>query len=231
MDVQDVVQTYIDINEVRKIRFEQLMNEKKYDDALHIAEQGIEIDQQQNHRGTVIGWQKSMFDIYLLQGDTAKLLPMAEYLFFNAGWSYSKDEFYNALKEYTPASDWADTMERLLAAAENGRGFDSFAARIMHEHQMWQRLFVHCKKGDISNMEKYEQELKPHFEKEILEHYKDIVERKAQITDQRAYGEVARILKQMRTFAGGNELVNNLLEKYRTEYKRRKNMMTALMGV
>jgi len=40
-----------------------------------------------------------------------------------------------------------------------------------------------------------------------------------------------RILKQMRTFAGGNELVNQLIENYRITYKRRKNMMEALKGI
>ena len=101
----------------------------------------------------------------------------------------------------------------------------------MHEHQLWQRLFTHCLKGDISCIEGYENDLKPYFETEILEHYKNIVEKKALITDQRAYDEVARILKRMRTFAGGNEQVNQLLENYRATYKRRKNMMTAQNGV
>jgi len=39
------------------------------------------------------------------------------------------------------------------------------------------------------------------------------------------------MLKRMRTFTDGNELVNQLLRKYRETYKRRKNMMAALNGV
>jgi len=231
MDAQDVIQKYIDLNDIRKIRFEQLMNDKEYDEALLVAKQGIEIAQQQNSQGTAIKWQKAKFDIYLLQGDTANLLPLAEYMFQHAGWSYDKDEFYSVLKKYTPVANWPDTMERLLAKAENARNFDDFVAYIMHEHQLWPRLFAYCQKGNIRDLEKYEKDLKPHFEKEILELYRNYAEKQALITDQYAYQEVARMLKQMRTFTSGNELVNQLLEKYRATYKRRRNMMEALKGV
>lgn len=231
MDVSDVIQTHLDLNEVRKIYFQQLVNAKKYDEALRIATQGIEIAKQ-SYPGTVSYWKESIFEIYLKQGDTANLLPMAEHLLLHVSYGkHTKEEFYNILKTYTLAANWPDTMERLLTAAENERYFDSFIVRIMHEHQLWSRLFAYCKKGSIADMEQCENDLKPHFENEILTVYKDYVEKQALITSQHAYLEVARILTRMRTFANGNELVNQLLEKYRTMYKRRRNMMAALKGV
>ena len=228
LNIQDVIQEHLDLNDVRKIRFEQLMNDKKYDEALRIAKQGIEISQKQSYPGTETEWQKSIFDIYLLQGDTARLLPLAEYLFQNAGWNYNKKEFYSALKKHTSVANWPDTMERLLARVENAHNFNSFTAQIMHEHQLWPRLFAYCQKAHIAEMEIYENDLKPHFEKEILECYRNHAEKQALITDQRAYDEVGRMLKRMKTFTDGNELVNQLLEKYRATYKRRKNMMEVL---
>ena len=231
LDVSDVIKTHLDLNKVRKIRFKQLTEANEYDEALRLAERGIEIAHQQAHPGTVSDWQKSKFDIYLVREDTANLLPMAEYMFLHAGWNYNKDEFYTALKKYTPKVDWPATMERLLASAEKGRHFDSFAAQIMHEHQLWPRLFAYCKTGGIEEIEKYEPDLKPYFEKEILALYHEDVENQALIANWHAYEVVADRLKRMRTFAGGNELVNRLLEKYRTTYKRRKNMIEALKDV
>jgi len=64
-----------------------------------------------------------------------------------------------------------------------------------------------------------------------LDLYRDSVDKKALIADGHAYQEVARLLKKMRTFAGGDELVDQLLEKYRSTYKRRKNMMVELKDV
>ena len=227
LDIQDVVQTYLNMDKVRKVWFEQLKDEGKLDEALQIAEQGLKIadDRRKNN------WKKSMFDIYLLQGDTVNLLPMAGDLLVHARWDFNQGEIYQVLKDHTPAANWQDTMDRMLAAFEKGRDYDPFAAHIMHEHQLWQRLFDYCKKGNITAVEKYENDLIPHFEKDILELYHNNVEKQALVTDSSAYAEVARMLKKMRTFAGGNELVNQLLEKYRTTFKRRKNMMEALKGV
>ena len=229
LDANDIIQAHLDVYEVRKILFNQLKDAQKYDEALLIAEQGVAIAKQRGHSSIV--WQKDMFDIYLIQGDTANLLPMAEYLFLHAGYNYKRDEFYKVLQEFTPATDWQDTVERLLTAIEKGQSFDSAAAQIMHGHQMWERLFAYCKRGGISNMEYYENDLKPHYEKDLLAYYLEYAEKQALITDWRAYAEVARILKRMRTFAGGNDLVNQLLIKYRSTYKRRKNMITVLNGI
>jgi O-methyltransferase involved in polyketide biosynthesis len=103
----------------------------------------------------------------------------------------------------------------------------------MVEHQMWERLFTHCKKGDTIalTIEQYESYLKPHFEKEILDIYREYVEEQALITHNSAYEWVAHMLKRMRTFDGGNAVTNQLLQEYRNTYKRRRNMMAALKNV
>jgi len=227
LDIHDVVQTYLDMDKVRKVWFEQLKDEGKLDEALQIAEQGLKIADQQGKND----WKKSMFNIYLLQGDIANLLPMAEDLLVHSRWNFNQDEIYQVLKDHTPAANWQNTIERLLATYEKGHDYDPFAAHIMHEHHLWQRLFDYCKKGNITAVEKYENDLIPHFEKDILELYHTNVEKQALVTDSSAYEEVARMLKKMRTFADGNELVDGLLEKYRKTYKRRKNMMYVLKGV
>ena len=232
IDAIDVIESYINLNAVRKIRFEQLIDIGEYDKALHIAEQGVKIAQQQNDKNTVNDWQNSILDIYLAQSDVANMLPLAKYLFLHTdGWKRNREKFYTILKTFTPASQWQDTMESLLNASENGRSYDPFTARVLHEHQLWKRLFSHCKKGNVSDIEQYEEDLKPYFEKDILDLYHGFVEKKALITDSYAYEEVARLLKKMRAFISGDELVNQLLEKYRSTYKRRKNMMAALKDV
>ena len=92
---------------------------------------------------------------------------------------------------------------------------------------MWKRLFTYCKRGKrggiiVSTIEPYEPYLKPHFEKEILDIYHDYGEEEALIAHSSAYDCVARMLKRMRTFEGGDAMVNQLLREYRDTYKRRK---------
>ena len=103
----------------------------------------------------------------------------------------------------------------------------------MVDYQMWERLFAYCKKGDTvaTTIERYEFYLKPHFEKEILDIYREYVEKEALITSSSAYDRVACMLKLMRTFNEGNVVVDQLLQAYRNTYKRRRNMMEALKNV
>jgi len=230
MDIKHVAESYPDMNEVRKEWFTQLKEEGNYNEALRIAEQGIEIAKQRAW-GAINDWHKSIFDIYCLQGDKTNMRQKAEFLVMQTGYDNKRDDYYKTLKECTPAAEWQDTVERLLTAAEKFRDFDNFIACIMKEHQLWQRLFNYCKNSGIDQIEKYESDLKPHYGKEILELYREQVEKQVLVTDWRAYGAVARLLKRMKSFAGGNELVTQLLEKYRTTYKRRTKMIEALKDV
>lgn len=231
LDTHAFIEKYLEMNTVRKIRFDQMTESGRYDEALVLAREGIKIANMQNHQGTVADWEESILGIYLKQGHVKNILLQAEKLLCES--YYGGDKYYQIVKQYTNPSDWTDTLERILGSFERSSRFSSFAANVMVEHQMWKRLFAHCKKGNsiALTIEQYEPYLKPHFEKEILDIYREYVEEQALITHSNAYDNVARMLKRMRAFDGGNAIVNQLLQEYRNTYKRRKNMMAALKNV
>lgn len=231
LDIDTFIEKYLELNDVRKIRFDQMMESHLYDEALALARKGIEIANTNDRRGIVTDWEKSILDIYLKQDDVKNILLQAEKLLIEG--CYDQDEFYQIIKKYTNPADWPDTLERILGSFENSSSFSSFAANVMIEHQMWKRLFSYCKtvKNIASVIEQYEPYLKPHFEKEILDIYRDYVEEQALITHYIAYDCVASMLMRMRTFKGGDDIVNQLLQEYRSKYKRRRNMMAALQNV
>lgn len=231
LDTNACIDKYLEIDAIRKIRFDQLMESQSYDEALVLARKGIEIANTKSHRGTVTEWENSILKIYLKQGDVKNILFLAEKLLSEN--CFDQSEYYQILKEYTNPGDWSATLERILALLEDSYYFSSFAANVMIEYQMWKRLFAYCKKRSdiVTRIKEYESYLKPHFEKEILDIYHAYVEKQALITDSSAYDRVANMLKRMRTFNGGDALVNQLLQEYRSTYKRRKNMMAALQNV
>lgn len=231
LDTHSFIEKYLEMNGVRKIRFEQLMESGKYDEALHLAQKGIEIAKMRKHSGTVSDWEVSILGVYLKQGNVENILHQAEKLLYEK--YYDSDKYYHIVKEYTNPNDWSNTLERILGSFENLPSFNNFIANVMVENQMWDRLLSYCKKGmtAATTIEQYEQYLKPHFEQEILEIYREYVEEQALITNSSAYDCVASMLKRMRTFDGGDALVNQLLQKYRNTYKRRRNMMAALADV
>lgn len=231
LDTSAFIEKYLEMNAVRKIRFDQMMEVGLYNEALVLARRGIEIASKDNYRGTLNNWEKSILEIYLNQGDVVNILSQAEKLLCKS--HYDNDEYYQIVKKYTNPNDWTNTLERILHSFENSSYFNSFAANVMVEQQMWERLLAYCKKGNTIavTIEQYERYLKPHFEKEILDIYYNYVEKQALITHSSAYDCVARMLRRMRTFIGGNEVVDQLLQEYRNTYKRRKNMMAALKDV
>jgi hypothetical protein len=231
LDTHAFIEKHLEVNAVRRIQFGQMMESCLYNEALALARKGLEIACAQNYPGIAFDWEKSILEIYLKQGHVKNILLQAEKLLFED--HYSNDKYYQIVKKYTDPNDWADTLERILASFENSSRFNSFAADIMVEHQMWERLFTHCKKGNTAAtaIKEYEPYLKPHFEKEILDIYREYVEKQALIADSSAYDCVARMLTRMRTFDGGNTLVDQLLQEYRNTYKRRRNMMAALKDV
>jgi uncharacterized Zn finger protein len=80
-------------------------------------------------------------------------------------------------------------------------------------------------------LEEYEKYLKPLYAREIFDAWYKYVEKQALITDRNAYENVARVLKKMKGYEEGEEVVSKLLLKYKELYKRRKNMMGVLKGV
>lgn len=231
IDIQNVIDKYIEIDDVRKIYFQQLMKNKEYDNALVVAKKGLEIAQNKKKEDAVLEWKKSLFDIYTLQGDTDNVLEIGEFLFLNSGWKYKKEEFYEVLKKYTPSEKWQDTLERLISENEKENCFKPYIANIMRDNQLWKRFFEYCKRASIENIISYEQDLKHLFENEIFELYLNYVEEQALITSQYAYESIANILKRMKTFTGGDVIVRQLVQKYRQTYKRRRNMMAELSKI
>ena len=226
-EAESAISEYIRFKDVRKLRMEKLIKEKRYADAIELIQAGIKIAIQEKHPGTVTNWKEELLTIYKLQKDADKILSASEDLFYDDGSGSRK--YYYELKKYTPGEDWPATLERLLSRMDNGYfGFNELKADMLIEHKMWERLFELCKKSGAERLEEYEKYLKPLYAWEIFDAYLKYVEKQALITDQGAYDNVGRVLKKMKEFEGGQMVVSKLLLKYREIYKRRKNMMKAL---
>lgn len=221
-EAEAAISQYIYFADVRKLRIEKLMDEKKYEEAIQLIHGGIHVAQQQNLWGTFADWKDDLLNIYLLQNDTGKIISVAEDLFINGR---SRRKYYVVLQQYIAQTEWPAALHRLLNNL--GNKDNTFKAEILIEHQMWDKLFELCNKN-AESIEAYEKYLKPHYAKDIFAAYHKYVEKQALITDPRSYDNVARVLAKMKKYEGGKELVQTLLQKYRNEYKRRKNMIAAL---
>ncbi|MEJ7829015.1 MAG: hypothetical protein WKF91_12480 [Segetibacter sp.] len=224
-EAEAAISQYIHFADVRKLRLQKLMDEKKYKEAINTIQDGIKVAQQQNLAGTLADWKDELLNVYLLQNDTGKIISVAEDLFVNGRGSR---KYYPILKRHISPNEWPIVLPRLLKGLKD---YDELKGEILIEHGMWKELFDLCKRRNTESIEAYEKHLKPYFAKKIFDEFHKYVEKQALVTDQVAYGNVARVLVKMKKYEGGEELVQRLAQKYRTTYKRRKNMLAALKGI
>jgi hypothetical protein len=202
-EAESAISQYIRFKDVRKLRLEKLIKGKQYADAIQLIAEGIQVALNEQHPGTVTNWKEDLLNIYELQKDPAKILATAEELFYD---SHNHRKYYDQLKKYTPESEWPVTLERLLSKMNSGFfGFNSLKAEILIEHKMWERLFAICQKAGAEKLEEYEKYLTPYYAKEIFDSFYKYVETQALITDQNAYMNVARVLKKMKQYEGGEK--------------------------
>lgn len=229
-EAETAITTWLKFSKVRELRYQTMRQQKQYAAVIPLIETGIKIAAGKGLHGTVADWKDKLLDIYHLQKEKENCLALAEDLLH---YGRENRKYYLYLKKHTPPPVWPQTLERILAEMNKKgyRGASDLHEAMLVEHGMWQKLYAFCKKQDITYLVKHEKHLKPHYATEIFNQYHAYVEKTVLITDVHAYKEVAAMLKKMKGFKGGAEVVNSLLKKYRELYKRRPKMMVALNKV
>lgn len=97
---ESAITEYIRFKDVRKLRLEKLIKEKRYADAIELIQAGIKIAIQEKHPGTVNSWKDELLSVYKLQKNLDNILSAAEELFYHDPSGSRK--YYEELKKYTP---------------------------------------------------------------------------------------------------------------------------------
>ena len=227
-EMDQMIDENLKIFEVRKVKLENLLQKKAYEQAIRLIEEGITIAKNAFSSRIEIEWNCQLIEIYRIQKNKSKILKLAEQLIYT---SDQQKTYYELLKAETPKEDWDKVFNRLIKKLNPTNrllGPHPFLAEILVDQQKWDLLWNLCCKNNLRYLEKYENYLVADYEKEILKHYLNYVEDLAEIADKDAYESVARIMKRMAKLDGGTEKVQELILRYREEYKRRKNMMLVL---
>jgi uncharacterized protein YqeY len=233
--VEQTISDYLYLPEIRKVKLEQLISEGQYEHALALIDEGIIIAQKKEHPGTENKWKDEKLAIYKLTAHNEKVIEIAEDLFVNTGESM---KYYHVLKDTIPSEKWTDYLENFLLKPEKqkmkGKVSDYVLAKIYMEEEYWERLMMYVEKnvrlGKHNSLTEYESYLKPRYPERMLTFYR------SQLTDYAAknmgrdhYKYVADVLRVMRSYPGGAEIVDALLSHFRSVYSNRRAMMEELL--
>lgn len=232
-DAESVIDSYINLVSIRKLRINTMLAKNHYTEAIHLIEEGIKAAEQQAHPGTVSDWKNQLLEIYITMGDNSNILKYAEDLFYTGRDAIN---YYHILKNEIKTDKWKAYLDTLLSKRQAGGWLgghpDNVLAQIYIEETYWDRLLQLVEKSDLSGMETYEKYLKTHFPDQL----RDLFVKKLMVYAERNMGRdhyryVAAILRKIRTYPEGRQVTDKLLAEFKIKYKARRAMMEELRGV
>jgi tetratricopeptide (TPR) repeat protein len=232
-EVKNVISHYLYLPEVRKIKLKELISEKQYEKALLLIDEGISLAEKKEHPGTVNDWKDEKLTVFQWMNNKEKIIELAEDLFVNGRESM---KYYRILKTVISTEKWASYLDNFLLKSGKHKKWGiggHVLAQIYIAEEYWDRLMEYVEKniqlGKYNSLGEYESYLKPRYPERMLVFYR------TQITDYAAknmgrehYKYIADVLKAMKNYPGGTEIVNSLLVHFKSIYSNRRAMMEEL---
>lgn len=232
-EVEEVMEEYLNLPKIREIKIRQLLDEKKYEAALQIIDQGIEIAEVLNNRGTIFSWKKAKLSIYQQTCNIPQIIVAAKDMFIS---DQEKMESYRLLKKYISPEEWKPFLKSLMEQAGlTSHSFfgSSIEATIYVEEKDDERLMKFLRETppdrQINALRNYASHLNKTYSAEILALYAQRIQEYAeQNVGRNHYEYVASVLRAMKEFKEGTKTVNELVQLFRLKYKKRPLMMDKL---
>lgn len=213
---------YLYLNEVREFYVSKCIENKEYDKAVHLLENGKIVDGKSP--GIVDRYSRKLKDIYRLQGkEDAYLTELWELNLSKAG----DVSLFNELKALYNADEWTEKRELIF---EQANTYYSGKDDLFINEGLYDRLLDFAVKTSGSHlMEKHQDVLLEKYPEAVLDKYETEVENMAaRASNRKNYWKVVNTLRGMRTLPGGRDRVNALSKKWKVKYKQRPAMMDEL---
>lgn len=224
----DLVNENLQYPEFRKMKLEELLKLKQYNEAEKLIEEGIRISEEQKHSGTTHQWKEQLLDIYLKTNQKDKYLILLRELFFA-----KNRQYYPLLKQTIGPEKWPEELAQIIMTLKKNRMdwnflYELYAAELM----LPELLQLIAQNAEFRLIKTYEVYLLPKFPAEIMKLYEQVCLNYAFRANSRGdYHELASMLKQVQKLNGGKPVVTKLLTTFREIYKRRPAMMDELKNM
>lgn len=194
-----------------------------------LLKEGMEVALKRNHYGTITYYIEELLSMYQKekQKEKYKNLVKETLLKYNRG----SFKYYKKLKELYTKSQWENKRDKIIKELENdGEGYHRDDLRQIYiEEQYYDKLFKSVMTTPLFEIiVEYEQYLKKDYEKQLLEEYQKIVDKKSKFTGKKNYIEIRKILQHMKTLKNGKALVEKMIVEYKIKYSNRKLMIEEL---
>lgn len=198
------------------------INNKEYDKALDYIDECIDFEYENQDRMKFNIKLKK--DIYKKQGNTKAYREELKnlILFFNN--NYLED--YIELRSLYSDKEWIKERDSIIEQLTPGR----FLCEILETEQLYEKLLdVLLRSDDKYLLHQYTDMLSEKYPEQLLQVYRESVEKQAESTGSRKhYYQIVEELKIMKSISGGDKVVDEIIKRWKVQYKNRSAMLDEL---
>lgn len=201
------------------------INNKEYDKALDYIDKCIDLDyENQALMKRDIELKK---DIYKKQGNTKVYREELKnlILFFND----TNIDDYIELRSHYNDKEWITERDSLIEQLAPG----CFLCEILETEQLYGQLFdVILRSNNRDLLHQYTHVLNDEYPEKLIQLYREFVEKQAESTGSRKhYYQIVEELRIMKSITGGDKVVDEIIKKWKIQYKNRSAMLDELNRV
>ena len=198
------------------------INNEEYDKALDYIDKCIDLDyENQALMKRNIELKK---DIYKKQGNTKAYREELKnlILFFND----TDIEDYIELRSCYLDKEWIEERDSIIQQLTPGR----FLCEVLETEQLYEQLLdVILRSDDKYLLHQYTDMLSDKYPEQLLKVYRERVEKQAESTGSRKhYYQIVEELRIMKSISGGDKVVDEIIKKWKVQYKNRSAMLDEL---
>lgn len=220
--IEEICKRYWNNSSVRRYYIEMYMKKKDYNRVLQVLDESILLDKE--YRGLISEYSEKKKEIYRLLGNKNAYLEQL--------WKLVLEHEPGDLELYRELKKQYSTEEWLVKREEVFKKLPAYAnvERLYKEEKLYDRLLVYVLSSPgLYALQEYESVLKKEYPKQILDKYKDEVNKMAVHTsDRKHYSYLVSLLRKMQDIKGGIKLVEIIVGEWKVKYRNRPAMMDEL---
>ena len=230
----EVAQKYLEQNldnpSFREVAIQDALDQKDYERATALANDGIEQDS--GYPGLVTNWYEWLLKIAESQKDPERIILYARHLLLND--SRPSLDYYEILRKTVPPEQWTDFVETIVQEAMERKPYYgvNFAASVFVREEWWSRLLDLVKKEcNLDQLAKYEKLLAQHFPNELADLYAErIIEYVESHIGRNYYRTACKYIRKMIKL-GARDKADEVISQLRQTHYSRRALMEELDNV
>lgn len=213
----------LDIDKFRKKAIEKYIQDNKFSEAKNLTNEKIKLC---NGHREPLGWYEYLLQMAQLENKNNEIRDYS-YLFIKSDFN---KKYYTIFKATFKEEEWEKEFIKLEKLYNKNNYFNSSLVNLwLEENQKTKALNYFLKYKNLQTFENYAVHFKVELPKETLSIYKESLNEYAKNNlGRKHYEYIAEVLKRIKQIEGGTSVLNEILNSYKTEYKKRPAMMEIL---